>query len=94
MLLSICSKHKQSSSKLQADFVFPNTFDEFVKGDFYWSQFSLVQLGRLLVQLILKREISPFDHVSNLSVVDSPLFYRFVINVFISVNKLSFSSGG
>ena len=74
VLLSICSKHRPSSSQLQADFVFPNTWDEFVKVDFYLSQFSLVQLGCLLVQLILKREISPFDHVSNLSVVDSPFF--------------------
>ena len=53
MVLSNSSKHRPSSSKLQADFVFPNTLDEFAKGDFYWSQFSLVQLGRLLVQLML-----------------------------------------
>ena len=45
--IALKMKHGPSSTQLQADFVFPGTWDEFIGDDFYWSQFSLGRLHRL-----------------------------------------------
>ena len=50
--ITLKMKHGPSSTQLRADFVFPSTWDEFVGDDFYWSQFSLGRLYRLLSRTV------------------------------------------